>query len=96
MFSINQDDVFVLDAGLKIFQWNGSHSDPLEKARAARYCKALVDFREGRSEFEVFEGGGTQDCSEMWKILGTPKEIPEKSHHEDEEWDQICLAEKVR
>lgn len=68
--------MFIIDGGLKIFQWNGLHADPQEKLRAARYVHALVDQREGLPVLHVHEGN--EDAPEMWALLGgKPASIPE-------------------
>jgi len=43
--SVNSGDVFILDAGLKIFQLNGAKSGPGERAKAAQLSRAIDDER---------------------------------------------------
>ena len=91
--SMCHDDAFVVDAGEHIYQWNGRAADPREKARAGRYAKSLVDFREGRAELEVLEAG--QECAALWALLGaSPDQVPEHSHHLDEQWDTLGTSAK--
>lgn len=84
-----QDDVFIVDAGLDIHQWNGLHSDPRERLRAARYCKALVDQREGRPKLLVHEGSDAAE--DMWKLVpgGRPSQIPDNGQHDDTTWEKL-------
>jgi hypothetical protein len=42
---VNGGDVFVLDAGLKIYQWQGTKAGKAEKSRAGILCRALDDSR---------------------------------------------------
>merc|ERR1712098_663864 len=51
--SLNSGDVFILDAGLKIFQLNGSKAGPGEKAKAAQLSRAIDDERGGKPEVIV-------------------------------------------
>jgi hypothetical protein len=36
--SLNDDDVFVLDDGLKLYQWNGHTAHPAEKVSVSSHC----------------------------------------------------------
>jgi len=66
--SLNSGDVFVLDAGLKIYQWNGKKSGPSEKQKGAQLGRAIADERRGRAKNIVLEEGDKEP--EFWKILG--------------------------
>jgi len=66
--SLNSGDNFILDQGLHIFQWNGSKSSVLEKAKAAQLTHAIHDEREGRPKVTVLEEG--HEDPEFWKALG--------------------------
>ena len=39
--SLNSGDVFILDAGLDIYQWNGKKAGPQEKAKGAQLSRAI-------------------------------------------------------
>jgi len=67
--SLNSGDVFVLDGGLKIYQWNGSKSGPQEKMKGAQLCRALCDERRGAPKISVFEEY-SKDLAEFWTALG--------------------------
>jgi gelsolin len=67
--SLNSGDVFVLDGGLKLWQWNGKKSGPMEKSQGATLCRAIDDERQGKPVVIVLEEGGDSD-EEFWKHLG--------------------------
>jgi len=67
--SLNSGDVFILDAGLKLFQWNGSKAGPQEKMKGAQLSRALADERKGIPRINVLEETG-KDLGEFWTILG--------------------------
>jgi len=67
--SLNSGDVFVLDAGLRIWQWNGSKSGPMEKSKGATLTRAIDDERKGKPTITVLEEGGDKDA-DFWKYLG--------------------------
>jgi gelsolin len=79
--SLNSGDTFILDGGLKIFQWNGTKSGPQEKMKGAQLSRALAEERKGRAKtFVLEEGEKTADAAEFWKTLGG--EGPVKSAEE--------------
>jgi len=67
--SLNSGDVFVLDSGLKIYQFNGAKSGPQEKMKGAQLCRAITDERKGLPKIQVLEEGG-KDLGEFWTALG--------------------------
>jgi gelsolin len=67
--SLNSGDVFVLDAGLQVIQWNGSKAGPSEKSKGASVCRAIVDERKGKPTISVFEEGDKDDAA-FWSHLG--------------------------
>jgi gelsolin len=69
--SLNIGDAFVLDCGLKIYQWLPSKSGATEKYRAAQVATELKNSRKG-AEVEVLDEAGSE---EFWKILGGKDQI---------------------
>lgn len=41
--SLNQGDVFILDVGTKLFLWNGSRANRMEKAKGLDVCTRIKD-----------------------------------------------------
>jgi len=67
--SLNSGDCFLLDMGLKIYQWNGSSSGGMEKNKAATLVRSIDDNeREGKSEVVVISEG--DEPAEFWAALG--------------------------
>lgn len=65
--SLNKGDSFVLDAGMKIFIWNGSKSGRTEQFRAAQIASHLKSLRSGKpEEIRLTEEGN----NEFWNLLG--------------------------
>lgn len=63
--SFNEGDVFVLDMGLKILQWQGKGAGMGEKARAGQLCRAIDDERKGKPKLETYMQNG-KDVAEFW------------------------------
>ena len=67
--SLNAGDVFVLDLGKKIIQWNGSEANKKEKVKALEVCEAINgDERGGKATIEACEQGS--EPAEFWTALG--------------------------
>lgn len=77
--SLNGGDVFILDNGLTIYQWNGKKAGPMEKQKGAQTSKALADERKGKPKVFVIEEGDKGE-PDFWKLLGG--EGPVKSAEE--------------
>jgi len=78
--SVNQGDVFILDAGPNVYQWNGAKSSRMEKQKAMDATKKIRDEEHGgKSKIHIIDHG--DDDSEFWKALGQdkPASIPEGS-----------------
>jgi len=67
--SLNSGDVFVLDAGLNLYQFNGAKAGPGEKMKGAQLCRALDDERKGLPTVHVLEETG-KDLKDFWTALG--------------------------
>jgi len=87
--SLNSGDVFVLDNGLKIYQWNGSKSGGAEKARASQLARALDDERGGKPTVTVYSEGD-KDAKEFWALLeGGEGTVAAAEEGSDEKWEQV-------
>jgi len=55
-------DVYILDLGLKLIQWNGKGSNKDERFKAAQFMRKLADERGGKPDLDtVDEDSGTED-----------------------------------
>jgi len=73
---MNHGDVFILDAGLNIWQWNGKSSPPMERRKAAEVVAALKAEREGKPTVEVIDDGRpVAENPKFWELLGSPDQI---------------------
>ncbi|EGD82454.1 villin-1 [Salpingoeca rosetta] len=68
--SMNEGDVFVLDAGKDIFQWNGKGASRVEKSKALEVTKRIRDEeRGGKAKIHLIDQGKDDD-SLFWEKFG--------------------------
>jgi len=92
MASLNSGDVFILDLGLTIVQWQGKSAGKNEKARAGQLCRQIDDERNGKPEVVVIAQRDSDAFDEFYKHLGAASleeaeaNIPEGGC--DNEWEK--------
>ncbi|XP_052398778.1 advillin-like isoform X1 [Carassius gibelio] len=68
--SFNLGDIFLLDLGKAIIQWNGPQSNKQEKIKAVLLAQDIRDReRGGRAQIGVIEGGQEEASPELMKIM---------------------------
>jgi len=68
--SLNSGDVFILDHGLKIYQFNGSKAGPMEKQKGAGITRALKEERKSQAQVIVVEETDSgADAEAFWGCL---------------------------
>jgi len=86
--SLNSGDTFILDAGLRIFHWNGSKSSVVERNKAAAVVRGINEERHNKVVHTVHEEGD-KDLAEFWQLLGGQKpiaaeqKVPEPKHKKE-------------
>lgn len=79
--SLKKGDVFVLDLGTKVLQFNTKLSSGKEKFAAAEFVRNLVDNRKGHCELSVFDESG-QGAGVFLSSLGVDSLPPRDSTRE--------------
>lgn len=89
--SLNTGDVFILDLGLTLYQYNGTHANKMEKAKALQsLCRIKDDQRGGRPTIVFMEQDPNN--SEFWEALGGQIEVTDEGHP-DEVVEQLQAKE---
>lgn len=85
--SMNEGDVFILDQGKTIYQWNGKEANKYEKFKGLEMVKKINDQDRGGKCEQVFLDSGRNDesCAQFWNELGGKKSdvkpaTPDKIH----------------
>jgi len=74
--SLNSGDVFILDNGLTVYQWNGSSAGIFEKNEAAQLSRAMDDERKGQVTVKVIsESDDDEDTAAFFELLGGKGDI---------------------
>lgn len=66
--SLNSGDVFVLDAGLALYQWNGKEASIFEKRKAGDVLNRLQEERLGKPRKVLLDH--LEDHEEFWSFFG--------------------------
>jgi gelsolin len=66
--SLNSSDVFILDLGLKIIQWNGSKSNGAERIKGSQISHAINEERNGHASVAVVSEGDSDP--DFWNSFG--------------------------
>ncbi|ESO84882.1 hypothetical protein LOTGIDRAFT_221805 [Lottia gigantea] len=90
--SLNQGDVFILDAGLTIYIWNGPSSSMMEKIKGAEVAKRIKDEeRGGKAQIYIIDEKWDSD-EKFFKALGSEGEISIKNEEnggDDREFERM-------
>jgi len=97
--SLNQGQVFVLDGGLQIWQWNGSASTIWEKRKGEEVLEQLMTEREGLAKKTILDS--TDDDAKFWALLGgkgaiaapAPAKVAEKKAPAEHGWSPLASKE---
>lgn len=68
--SLNEGDVFVLDCGLKLYQWNGGDSNKYEKFEGMKIVNGINNDERGGKAEVTFMDSGKNETDEFWAALG--------------------------
>jgi len=82
-----EGDVFILDAGLKLFQFNAAHAGIMAKRQAGEICRSLKEERHSKPQLVTVEQGeNSNDAKEFWTFFGGVGPI--KSAEEGRKWEK--------
>lgn len=94
--SLNSGDVFILDAGRDIFQWNGQQASRVEKSKGLEVSKQIRDQeRGGKAQIHVIEQGKSDDKL-FWEKFGVSKPARIAEAKDDDEAHSRAAAESIK
>lgn len=69
--SLNDGDVFILDNGLSVYQFNAPNCNVKERIRAMEIVNEDIRAaRDGEPELIILDGDQVFDCEPFWELLG--------------------------
>lgn len=96
VLSLNEGDVFVLDCGRSIYQWNGKDASRTEKAKALEVTRRIRDEeRGGKAEITILDQGKDNDEA-FFRELGGRGPIKQAKDVEDDDQFERKSAEALR
>ena len=107
--SLNGGDVFILDVGYRLYQWNGSGANQMEKAKASQVAIGIKDERvhldtlkdaDGNTVDAVEivrldQGDKSEDLPDFWKLLGGDKSMVGAAKEDSAEDDKAHSQQTV-
>ncbi|XP_076447812.1 gelsolin-like protein 2 isoform X2 [Babylonia areolata] len=81
---VTQGDVFILDKGLTLYQFNGAESEAMERAKAMTFIGKIKSKR-GEATSEVLDGDSTPESHEFYQSLD--EELDDGNDSDDEDGD---------
>jgi len=97
--SLNDGDVFLLDTGMVLYQWQPEGASVAEKAKAAQVARAIDDERGSKVDIKVLEAGTSDEDSEaFWKLMGGKGAVKSKAEGGDDataESHRVLLRLKI-
>lgn len=84
--NLNSEDVFVVDCGLRIYQFNGETANKDEKFRATQYVNQMRSERMGKPRLDILEEKSISPKHPMYKRLpdGASKEKGDSAENQAE------------
>lgn len=89
--SLDSSDVFILDNGLRAYQWNGKESNKDEKFKAAQYLQQLESERNGRCVTEAVEEKDVDEAHSFMKLLPDLQKKEKKQKDQADANFQPCV-----
>lgn len=86
--SLNSEDVFILDAGCTVWQFNGNTASPFEKARSMEFLQNIESERCGKTKGEVVDEHSISEGHKFYSYL--------QGDGEGEEEDEVELPGEKR
>ncbi|XP_060587221.1 gelsolin-like protein 2 [Ruditapes philippinarum] len=92
--NLDNTDVYILDLGLKLYQWNGSGANKDEKHKAMQYLLALKDERGGKCKTETLDEDPNDLDNEFYDALTEDKgDLEEESGPADKTTELYRLSD---
>ncbi|KAL5014039.1 hypothetical protein ScPMuIL_008309 [Solemya velum] len=89
---LDSTDVYIMDLGLQIYQWNGKGANKDEKFKASRYLQDMKSYR-GKAQAEVLDEDDTEETHEFYRHLDESAE--DADFHRSDQVTKIPSQKKL-
>ncbi|XP_033746050.1 gelsolin-like protein 2 [Pecten maximus] len=83
--SLNSDDVFIIDLGLELYQFNGKGATKDERFKATQYLQKLKSERGGKAKVEVLDETDTSDNHSVISALKADRDEDDDDDDDDDD-----------
>jgi len=94
--SLNENDAFILDAGLDLYLWVGQNANKQERAKSAYAVTSIRNNeRNGQANFH-YPRDNAEDEKLFWALLGgKPEKIRFEDDKKDEDIDMVIMSKEI-
>ena len=89
--SLDSSDVFILDLGLTLYQWNGKTCNKDEKFKAGQYMQQLKSERGGKPKVESLEEADTSKSHQFYTSLSEDPLEDEKEQSDSDTFVPVII-----
>lgn len=94
--SLNENDAFILDAGLELFLWIGNNANKQERAKSAFAATSIRNNERNGQAALRYPRDNVEDEKAFWDILGgKPASIRLEDVKKDEDIDKVVLSQDI-
>lgn len=94
--SLNENDAFILDAGLELFLWVGTNANKQERAKSAFAATSIRNNERNGQAALRYPRDNAEDEKAFWSVLGgKPGSIKAEDDKKDEDIDQVLLSQDI-
>ena len=94
--SLNENDAFILDAGMDLFLWIGENANKQERAKSA-FAVTCIRNNERNGQANIhYPRDNAEDEKAFWAVLGgKPAKIQLEDSQKDEDIDVVTLSKEI-
>lgn len=94
--SLNENDAFILDAGLELYLWVGQNANKQERAKSAFAVTSIRNNERNGQASVHYPRDNADDEKAFWALLGgKPSSIKAESDQKDEDVDVVTLSKEI-
>eukprot|EP01089_Gocevia_fonbrunei_P017719 TRINITY_DN5827_c0_g1_i1.p1 TRINITY_DN5827_c0_g1~~TRINITY_DN5827_c0_g1_i1.p1 ORF type:complete len:661 (-),score=173.67 TRINITY_DN5827_c0_g1_i1:79-1950(-) len=94
--SLNEEDCFILDDGIKIWVWVGNKAGVVKKSKTTEIANIINSENKGKGDVKILSGPTRDNNDQFWTLLGGKTTIAEKAAvAQSAEFEESLILYKV-